>query len=172
MAEVNQKAYPHTKKPRRSKRKPDGQGIGVGVYEKAVKLLSLRMHTTGELYRKLKEKGFADGEIRPVLKKLEDLNFLDDKRFAEIFVDNLKRYKDFGYFGIKAKLMQRQIPNDIAQQALQDFFNPDEEIVVARRFLGKLERLGRKTYEQLARSLQSKGFRSEVIRRILRISGS
>lgn len=141
--------------------------INEKIYEKAVKFLAIRLHTTGELHRKLKERGFKDRDIAPVLRKLEDQKFLDDERFAQIFVDNLKHYKDFGYYGIKAKLLQRQIPSDMIEKALDEFFSLEDELAVARRFIGKLKKLGRKTWEQLARSLQSKGFRADVIRKVL-----
>ncbi len=152
------------------------EGIRQAVYDKAVKLLSIRLHTTGELYRKLRSRGFKDRDIRPVLHRLEELKFLDDKRFAEIFVDNLKRYKNFGYYGIKAKLLARKIPSEIAEEALSEFFTFEDEIAVARRFIGKQSARGgsasggkkrnEQTWEKLARSLQGRGFRNEVIREI------
>lgn len=137
------------------------------VYDKAVKLLSVRLHTTGELYRKLKTRGFKDSDIRPVLQRLEELKFLDDQRFAEIFVDNLKRYKDFGYYGIKVKLLARQIPSDLVESALAEFFSVEDELVAARRLISKLKRQGRSDWQKLASSLQNRGFRSEVIRKVL-----
>lgn len=137
------------------------------IYDKAIKLLSLRLHTTGELYRKLKARGFKEEEIRPVLRKLEELKFLDDERFAQIFVDNLKRYKDFGYYGIKAKLLLRQIPSDLAEEALREFFTLEEEEAVAKRLVAKLKRQGRTDWDKLVRSLTSRGFRNEVIRKVL-----
>ncbi len=142
--------------------------INEKVYDKAVKLLSIRLHTTGELSQKLRQRGFKDSDIRPVLRRLEEQRFLDDARFAEIFADNLKRYKDFGYYGIKAKLLDRKIPSDMAEKALAEYFTLEDEMIVAHRFVGKQKKLGRKTYEQLARSLQGKGFRNEVINLSLR----
>src|SRR3989344_1951830 len=137
------------------------------VYEKAVKLLAMRLHTTGELQKKLKIRGFKDADILLVLRRLEDLNFLDDLRFAQIFIENLKRYKDFGYFGIKTKLLARQIPSPMAEEALREFFTPDEELAVATRLLKKY---AKKTYEQKARALSSRGFRSEIIHGAFRAS--
>ena len=137
------------------------------VYDKAVRLLAVRLHTTGELYQKLKQRGFKDADIRDVLRQLEEQKFLDDQRFAEIFVDNLKRYKDFGYYGIKAKLLQRKIDNAVISAALAEFFTMEEELSVARRFIGKLRKQGRKEIEKQMRSLAGKGFRGEVIRRAL-----
>ena|SRR3989344_3241401 len=137
------------------------------VYDKAVRLLAVRLHTTGELYQKLKQRGFKDADIRDVLRQLEEQKFLDDQRFAEIFVDNLKRYKDFGYYGIKAKLLQRKIDNAVISAALAEFFTMEEELSVARRFIGKLRKQGRKEIEKQMRSLAGKGFRGEVIRAVI-----
>lgn len=134
------------------------------VYEKAVKLLSIRLHTTGELQRKLRTRGFKDSEIFPVLRRLEDLNFLDDLRFAQIFIDNLKRYKDWGYYGIRAKLAARQIPNDVAAEALSEFYTAEDELAVAKRLLQKLNR-NAAAYQKLVRALSARGFRASAIRR-------
>lgn len=142
--------------------------INQKVYDRAIKFLAVRLHTTGELYAKLKQRGFKPADIRPVLRQMEEQKFLDDQRFAEIFVDNLKRYKDFGYYGIKAKLLQRKIDNDMAEAALAEFYTIEDELVVARRYVGKLKRQGRKDYDKVMRSLQSKGFRGEIIRQVLK----
>lgn len=141
--------------------------IGGGVYDKAIVLLNLRMHTTGELYQKLKLRGFKPAEIQAVLRLLEEQKFLDDQKFAEIFVENLKRYKEWGYYGIKAKLLARHIPSEMAEAALAEFFTVEDEKSVARRLIDKLKRQGRRDWEQQARSLQSKGFRSEIVRKVL-----
>ena len=143
--------------------------INQEVYEKAIKLLSIRMHTTGELHQKLKQRGFSDLDIRPVLLELEQHRFLDDQRFAEIFVDNLKRYKDFGFFGIKVKLLARKIPSDMAEQALQEFFTIDDELAVAARLLKKNKKLANsRDWKKSAAALQRRGFRSDVIGKALK----
>ncbi|MBI4050237.1 MAG: RecX family transcriptional regulator [Candidatus Doudnabacteria bacterium] len=137
------------------------------VYDKAIALLNIRMHTTGELFQKLKQKGFQPTDIQEALRELEGQKFLNDQKFAEIFVENMKRYKDWGFYGIKGKLLARHIPSSMAEAALAEFFGIADEEQVARRLIGKLRRQGRDTFEKLARSLQSKGFRSEVIRKVM-----
>lgn len=137
------------------------------AYEQAIKYLSIKMRSVGEMQEKLKVKKYPPKIIFQVLRELEDLRFLDDERYAQIFVENLKTYKNFGYYGIKQKLMQKKIPTDIVEQVLADFFSEEEELMVAKRFLNKLRRQGRKKYEQIARSFSSKGFRTEVMREIL-----
>src|SRR3989338_5447821 len=137
------------------------------IYEKAIQLLSIRLHTTGELQQKLAKRGFASNEIVPILKRLEELKFLDDERFAQIFVDNLKRYKDFGYYGIRAKLLKARVPSEMAERALSEFFTVEDEVAVARRLAAKLKRQGRAEWKKLTRSLASRGFRTEAVRQVL-----
>ena len=141
--------------------------INQKIYDKAVQLLAIRMHSTGELFDKLKRYGFAAEEIRAVLSELESLKFLDDKKYAEIFVENLKRYKDFGYFGIKAKLLKHKIPSDLAALALGEFFSTEDEIQIAKRLVAKLRCLGKSEFEKLARALSNRGFRSEATKTAL-----
>ena len=137
------------------------------AYDKAIQLLNMRMHASGELAQKLKTKGFADSDIREVIKKLEDLRFLDDEHFARIFVENMKAYKDWGYFGLKAKLIKKYLPSDIIERTLERFYPPEVELAVAERLVKKLKNRGRGRYQKLARSLASKGFRNEIIGKVL-----
>ena len=137
------------------------------IYEKAIKLLSIRLHTAGQIYDKLKTRGFAQSEILAVLKRLEELKFLDDERFAQIFVDNLKRYKDLGYYGVKTKLLKARVPSEMAERALSEFFTVEDEVAVARRLAAKLKRQGRAEWKKLTRSLASRGFRTEAVRQVL-----
>lgn len=138
------------------------------IYDKAIALLNIRMHTTGELYQKLKLKGFKPDEIQAVLRQLEEQRFLDDQKFAEIFVENMKRYKDWGYYGIKSKLMQKHIPSELAAATLSEFFSLADEEIIARRLIGKLQKQGRSTFDKLTRSLHRRGFRNEIVRKTFR----
>jgi len=133
------------------------------AYNQAVKFLSLKNRSVGELQDKLKQKKYEPKTILAVIRQLEEYDFLNDDRYAQIFVENLKQYKNFGYFGIKAKLLQKKIPTDIIIDVLDNFYPPEEELEVAEKFIKKLHRQGRKSYPQIARSLSSKGFRTEVI---------
>jgi len=138
------------------------------AYDQALKYLTIKLRTVGEMQQKLKMKKYPAAVIMQVLRELERLDFLNDERYTKIFVENLKKYKSFGFYGIKAKLMAKKIPNDMIEGVLEEFFPEEEEIVVARRFVKKLARTGRKEYEKVARSLASKGFRTEVTSKVLR----
>src|SRR4051812_21850456 len=91
------------------------------AYNQAVVYLSAKMYTVGELSQKLTKKGFTQAAIVAAMRRLESLDFVNDQRYAEIFVENLKRYKTFGYYGIKQKLLVKKVPTDILQAALEEF---------------------------------------------------
>lgn len=139
------------------------------VYDKAIRLLNIRLHTTGELFQKLKLRKFKPDEIAEVVRELERLKFLDDERFTRIFVENMKAYKDWGYFGIKAKLIKKQVPADIMEHTLEEFFTAEDELKTAKRLAAKLKSRGRGSYEKMTRSLSNRGFRNEVIAKMVNL---
>lgn len=109
------------------------------AYEYAVYLLSLSLRTSGELEKKLKEKGYTEETIHTVLKELKEARYVDDERYAEVYLENLKKYKTFGFYGIKKKLMEKRLPQKIIERVLSEGLGEEEEIKIAKRFLKKLE---------------------------------
>ncbi len=130
----------------------------------ALYLLSLKLQSVGQINEKLMRKGFSEKDTLSAINRLKELNYLNDEQFAQIYFDNLKKYKSFGYFGIKQKLLQRKIENKLVEKLLRDFSVQDEQDI-AKRFLLRKANL---TKEQKMRALQGRGFRIETILKILR----
>lgn len=78
---------------------------------RAVKLLARREHSRGELVQKLVKRGHADAEIAAVLDECEREGWLDDNRFAEIYVRQRKEAR-YGPVRILAELQQRGIDSE------------------------------------------------------------
>ena len=131
-------------------------------YDYAVYLLSMRLQSSGELALKMKRKGYGKSETSDAIQRLTDLGFVNDAQFAQIYFENLVKYKLFGYFGIKKKLMQRFIAPAIVDSLLRKF-TVSNETLIAGKILAKNKS---KTKEQLARMLVSRGFRSEVVYKV------
>lgn len=136
------------------------------IYETAVRYLNVRMHTEGELLEKLCRR-WDKPAIMPVLKKLTEQDFLNDDRFAATYIENFKNYRDFGHYAIKARLIKKRIAGDIIQKNLELYFTPEDELAVGQKYLQKLTRLRRTSYEQVARSLAGKGYRMDAVRQLL-----
>lgn len=138
-------------------------------YSYAIYLLSLKLRTEGEIANKLKVKNYKLKVIEDVIKRLKENSYLDDQRYAEVYLDNLKKYKTFGYYGIKKKLMEKFLPSVIIESVLNEGIGEEEELKIAERLVRKYES-GIRSYEQkqkLAQKLKAKGFRVGVITKVI-----
>src|SRR5262245_58249943 len=88
------------------------------AYDYAVFLLSLKIRTMGEMLEKMKRRGYTDLVIDKTLYQLREQRYLDDRRYAEIFLENLKAYRSFGYFGIKKKFIEKKLPAKLIEEIL------------------------------------------------------
>ncbi|OGE83688.1 MAG: hypothetical protein A3B10_04510 [Candidatus Doudnabacteria bacterium RIFCSPLOWO2_01_FULL_44_21] len=134
--------------------------------EKAHRLLKIRPHTRIELIRKLTLKGYNAQLVEKVTQELLEQNLINDELFAQIYLDNLIRYKTFGFYGLKAKLMQRGIPAGEAETLLKEKLPIEAETEIAMRIVDRNSGLEK---NKLAQKLARKGFRSEVIREVLKL---
>ena len=139
--------------------------------------------------------------IDNVITQLLKNHYINDQRYAEVYLENLKMYKTFGFYGIKKKFMEKKLPPEIISQILTDGLSVEEEEKIARRFLKKegfevkaksvdeeityrgfgYDEDGQRTLnhsfrkrdsgirarQKTANRLKSRGFRGEVISRII-----
>ncbi len=140
------------------------------AYTYALFLLSLRWQTQGEIQQKLHRRGYAPTIIEQILQKLIEHNYIDDKRVAMNLIAHCKQYKLFGYYGIKKKLLEKRLSGDIVEFGLNQSFDLDDEVQIAKKFLTKQKSSKVLTLEdkrKLVSKLRSRGFRQHVISRIL-----
>lgn len=156
------------------------------AYDYAVFLLSLKLRTVGEVLSKMKARGYSERIMDEVLERLKENKYLDDQRYAEIFLENLKTYRSFGFYGIKKKFMEKKVPPKIIESVLRQGLSVSEETKIAERLLKKEgfeikkssapeEELQYRAFDEdsskqkakLANRLKSRGFRGEVIARLI-----
>jgi regulatory protein len=163
------------------------------AYEYAIFLLSLRLRTSLEMQTKLVEKGFNESVVNKLVDDLIEKHYLDDQKFAEVFLDNLMKYKNFGFYGIKKKMMEKKVPMDLIESILNEYLTVEEELKIAKRFLKKEgfqikkipsdesvmayssygEENGRErsrpfpTKQKMANKLKARGFRGDVIAKLV-----
>jgi regulatory protein len=155
------------------------------AYDYAVFLLSLHLRTVGEVLNKMKDRGYTGQVIEQVVEQLKQQGYLNDQRYAEIFLENLKLYRNFGYYGIKKKMMEKKLPMALIESVLEEGLSKDEEIKIAERLLKKeglsvkpksddggiryqtYNEESSKAKQKLAQKLKTKGFRGDVIARLV-----
>lgn len=137
----------------------------MNIEEKAKSLLKIRLHHSVELARKLKMRGFDREETIALIDQLKGEGLLNDEQFAQNYLDELLRTKTFGFYGLKAKLMQRGIAGNDAEALLKANLSLEQEKEIALRVVERNKNVEK---IKLAQKLSRKGFRSEVIREVIK----
>ena len=139
--------------------------------EKALELLSLREHGSGELRTKLFRKGYQKAAITEVIEYLKEKNYLNDERFAELFSDELIQRKQVGPAKLKEKLYQRGVPRDVIDDIMLNY-DRETQLENCRYHLEKKfkNRRSFETREEKAKAvryLQGKGFSWGIISSVI-----
>ncbi len=87
------------------------------AYNAAVSLLARRDHSEKELFRKLCEKGYAEG-AETALERLKNEGYVDDLRFAVSFSNELIRLKHYGKRRVEQELYKKGVSRDDISEAL------------------------------------------------------
>lgn len=135
--------------------------------EKAFFLLTYRDHSVYELKVKLRKRDFDEKVIDKTIEYLLENGYLNDKKFSEIYLNELLNTKRSGMMIIRKKLFQKGLSRELISNLLDDL---DDEIFhnnclfhlqKKRKLLEKKhdENIKNKLYNYLSR----KGFRYETI---------
>ena len=130
----------------------------------AVRLLARREHSTSELTRKLKERGFSNGLIEPGLERLREAGYLSDHRFA----GSLARHRTAqGYGGLRihAELSQHGLERTVIDAAIDDLdadWYEQAWVQMQRHFAQPPQTASERA--RILRYLTQRGFTAEVAR--------
>ncbi|GAC1308950.1 MAG: hypothetical protein NVSMB19_22440 [Vulcanimicrobiaceae bacterium] len=132
----------------------------------ALRLLAQRRLTESQLWTRLERRGYAEDEIRTTVASCKRDGFIDDKLFAQLFIDG--RGKAVGDARLVAELVRRGIDRDAAKCSVSSAEHvEDERLGVA------IEKLFRTragvSFPSAARALERLGFPASAIYRHLRI---
>ncbi len=100
------------------------------AFDSAMRMLSLRAHSEFELKTKLWQK-FPEEAVRHAIVKLQDLNLLDDEKFAFMYAEELYRRKGFAPKRIVIELKNRGIDPVTAENAVNSL-DIDREIGIIK----------------------------------------
>jgi len=144
----------------------------IAAWESALMSLARREHSRAEVVRKLKQKGF-DGEIiAHVCDELEKRKYIDDRRFARLWIERRKAYHPRGRRMLALELEQKGVAPDLAREALDEHFPEDDERKALIELIGKRRRMSSHHKpdvfkRRLMGFLARRGFSYDDIRRTL-----
>jgi regulatory protein len=158
---------------RRLGKKPELSDIEQGdpnsSHAYAITLLARRDYSSGELTRKLAERGYLEHAIEPVVEELLATNKLNDDRYSQNFVAYRAR-RGHGPARIRNELKTSGLDRSTIDEAVKGEEAPDflalARSVRARKF-GPEVPTDRKERARQARFLQYRGFSTDHIRAVL-----
>jgi regulatory protein len=158
----------HERKPRRL----DASGL----WEYALKALSGRAHSTGELRQKLLRRAENADDIAGVLDRLKDLGYLNDRRYAEGFATARLTNEKLGGSRVVRDLRQRRVAPELAENTVREVYRDVDESALIEDWVRRKYRLAPrdtlfhedKDMASAFRRLLRAGFRTTDILRVLK----
>ena len=134
----------------------------------ALRLIARAEQCRFGLARKLERRGYESACANAALSRLVELEFVDDRRFARLWLESALRLTRSPR-RLLASLCSRGIEQDDAQTALKAVLDAETEWSLLSRFTEKLKRLRKGADEAGIRSLKyllkSEGFSGAAIQR-------
>jgi len=137
---------------------------------RALKLLSVKARTVAELRQRLLERASApETVVDQVIARLQELGYLNDEQFAVDYSRSRLQLKPLGRRRLKQELVQKQVPEPIAEQTLDQVYQTtDEETLINQAIEKRLRLRGYPTTRQAAKNLfdylMRLGFNYELVR--------
>ena len=144
-------------------------------YKQSLNYISRSPHSIGLLRQKLQKKRlFSKGIIEQAIHKLENLGYINDEKFCQLFIEQQRPKFDWGEYRIRQKLTQYKIAKEIIDKYISLNYNsPDEELEKIEKSFEKKWKSFRekdsfsKKKEKTILFLQRKGFKMDAIWQII-----
>jgi regulatory protein len=103
----------------------------------ALKTLSARSMSAGEIRTRLRRKGATAELAGQVLAKLAEYRVLDDARFAETFAAARRDNQGLGRVRVLRELRTRRVAPAVAEKAVSQAYSATDEVEMASDFLAR-----------------------------------
>lgn len=140
---------------------------------RAINYISGKLKTKYEVRLKLKEKDFTEDIIDEVINILEKEEYLNDRLYCEVFIEDKKQLNGYGKNKIKSLLIQKGISKSVFEDFLDEFEYEEEFDNALKMGIKKLNLLSNeedifKKKQKLINYLAYRGFSFDVINDVLR----
>ena len=140
--------------------------------DRAMKYLTGRLHSRQELHKKLLRQEYSAAMIDEVLEELKRLGYVDDERFAKTRALSAAQHKHHGPRRAMMELMRAGVKRDVAEVAVGDVYQSNDNVAEARKLAMKQAERLRKLDPQVAKRrlagmLARRGFDYDSIRPVI-----
>jgi len=143
------------------------------AYQAALRLLSGRDYTVATLGRKLEQRGYPAEQVADALARLVAERFLDDRRYAERFINQCRECGRYVGYRLRQELKRRGVPAEVAAELLADPLKNGEAVALARQLISRRYAdfdpvtSDDRDRRRVIGFLQRRGFGGETIRQLL-----
>ncbi len=157
-------------------RKPKPKLAASELFELAVRSLARRAQSSSELRNRLRLRAAEETAVDEVLARLREYGYLDDRRFAETFVESRLSNQGFGRTRTLNDLRSRRVAGPVADAAVEQAYKETDELKLIEEYIRRKYRaVPREALFQSDKDLASAyqrllraGFRGGNIVRILK----
>lgn len=143
------------------------------IKQRAFRYLGRRQHSISELRIKLKQKGYETELINDVLDDLKQKNYLDDTKFANMFIEEKIKLKLWGEQKLRSELIKKGIKTEIISDVLRNIISDEDTLNNAMTVASKkYDTLRSRNLDddvikkKLIAFLKSRGYNYDVIKEV------
>jgi regulatory protein len=144
------------------------------VFDAALRFLASRPRSRAEVRRRMLQRrpnrpDRAPEVVDRVLERLERMNLLDDRAFAEFWVEQRERFSPRAAYAVSQELRQRGVDRDTADAAIDEEQDAERALAAGRAKVHSFATLDYQTFRtRLGSFLQRRGFSYGVARDTVR----
>ena len=136
----------------------------------ALNLIAFRPRASGELQRKLREKGYRPEAAEAAINRMRDLGYLNDATFADRWIENRQEHRPRSRRMLTQELRQKGIDADTIDEALEDVEIDEfgDALALATKKAEGIRALDLPTRQRrISGFLSRRGYGFDVIRQVL-----
>lgn len=143
----------------------------------AFSFLNYKPRTEKEIRKKLKEKKISETSIEKVITILKNLKYLDDSKYARMYLEEKLANNPKGKRVIAMKLAGKGINKEVIKSVIDTEYNEDTETRKAKELLAKyLKKVRAKSEmdkkQKCYRYLLSRGFDYEIVKEVCKVENT
>lgn len=135
------------------------------TYLKALNFLSYRPRSTAEVSRWMAKHDTPDEVEEAVLARLKRNKYVDDKKFAELWVENRNEFRPRGAYALRMELRSKGVSDEAIEPVLRELDEEELALRAARKPLKRFEKLTRDDFQKkIYGYLSRRGFKYDTIK--------
>lgn len=134
--------------------------------DSALRFLANRPRSEREIRRRLAEKGHEPDRVTRVVERLTQLKLVDDRAFAEYWLENRALHRPKGERALRAELFAKGVGREVVDEAVvqQERNEPEDAYRAAQRQASRWPAMDERAFRQrLTPFLQRRGFGWDAI---------